>query len=71
MFVRPGKHQYVVRSPDGEMIKCSFISGLRTEDIPGELLFNENLTHFVEEKKFFRETSIFADFKIDTKFMLD
>ena len=34
-------------------------------------MYNEKIEKVVVEKKFIRETSIFADFKVDTKLVLD
>ena len=70
MFVRPGKHQYVIKAPSGEMVQYSFISGIRNEDVPEKLLFNEVTVKKIVEKKFVRETSIFADFKVDNDTVL-
>ena len=70
MFLRPGKHQYLVRSPTGDLVQYSCLCDLRDEDFPESLLFNEDLPQDVEEKKFVRATSIFADFKVDTDVLL-
>jgi len=69
-FLRPGKHQYVVRAPAGDLVQYSCLCDVRDEDFPESLLFNEDLPQDVQEKKFVRATSIFADFKVDNETLL-